>query len=115
MFADWKNVLLRQVLLSRGKQVLTTGGAARAAAILVDEGRGRAMWVDGTRCNLRFGGVWFSLALRNAKFFFYLETVPLDKRVCRKVVAENYRIGRGSNDTWPGVVGNSKTSKFLWY
>ena len=89
MFADWKNVLLRQILLSRGKQALTTGGVARAAAILVDEGRGRAKGVDGTRCNLRCGCVWFSLALGIAKVFYYLETVPLDKRVCRKVVAEN--------------------------
>ena len=102
-------------MFSRGKQVLTTGGGAGAAAILVDEGRGRAMGVDGARRNLRCRCVWFCLALRIAKFFFsYLETVPLDKRVCRKVVAENYRIGRGSNDTWPGVVGNCETTKSFW-
>ena len=77
-------------MFSRGKQVLTTGGGAGAAAILVDEGRGRAMWVDGARRNLRCGCVWFCLALRNAKFFStYLETVPLGKRVCGKVVADN--------------------------
>ena len=72
------------------------------------------MWVDGARCNLRCRWVRFSLALRITKFFFYLETVPLGKRVCGKVVAKNYRVGRGSNDTWSGVVGNCETTKSFW-
>ena len=60
-------------------------------------------------------GGYVQLSLRDRKvFFFYLETVSLDKRVCGKVVAENYRVGRGSNDTWSGVVRNCETTKSFW-